>query len=333
MRFPFPSPGARCMTDLTAQMIAILRRNGRASYSEIARELGTNRDFVASRINPLIEAGKLRIVTGVHPRVLGLTTSAHLSIKADGDIQVIIDSLERLDAPVLISAVAGAFQIVVELQLHTLTELRREISTIRAIPRVREINVLLYERILSSFFLGLEPPAQSQLDETDIKIVNRLLRDGRANFAEIAQAVGLSVSGCRTRVQRLLESGLVQIGATKQRSDMTNDLLFGIGVNVRNENHEAIDAILASPGLEFLACTVGRFDLLATVEFTSLRDFNLLMSQLRRLPSVEYCEQWLHVRIVREQYFRALTSRNTNDGRLHPPDVTRDPEEAPGGPL
>jgi hypothetical protein len=57
------------------------------------------------------------------------------------------------------------------------------------------------------------------------------------------------------------------------------------------------------------------------------------MSQLRRLPSVEYCEQWLHVRIVREQYFRALTSRNTNDGRLHAPDVTRDPEEAPGGPL
>jgi len=316
------------MTDLTAQMIAILRRNGRASYSEIARELGTNRDYVASRINPLIEAGKLRIVTGVHPRILGLTTSAHLSIKADGDTQVIIDTLERLDAPVLISAVAGAFQIVVELQLHSLTELRRQIATIRATPGVREINVLLYERILSSFFLGAEPATQSQLDETDIKIVNRLLRDGRANFAELAQAVGLSVSGCRTRVQRLLESGLVQIGAIKQRSDMTNDLLFGIGVNVRNESREAIDAILTSPGLEFLACTVGRFDLLATVEFTSLRDFNLLVSQLRRLASVEYCEQWLHVRIVREQYFRALTPHNTNDGRLNSPAVDCEPGEA-----
>jgi DNA-binding Lrp family transcriptional regulator len=120
------------MTDLTAQMIGILRRNGRASYSEIARELGTNRDYVASRINPLIEAGKLRIVTGVHPRILGLTTSAHLSIKADGDTQAIIDTLERLDTPVLISAVAGAFQIVVELQLHSLTELRQQITAIRA---------------------------------------------------------------------------------------------------------------------------------------------------------------------------------------------------------
>jgi DNA-binding Lrp family transcriptional regulator len=320
------------MTDLTAQMIGILRRNGRASYSEIARELGTNRDYVASRINPLIEAGKLRIVTGVHPRILGLTTSAHLSIKVDGDTQVIIDTLERLDTPVLISAVAGAFQIVVELQLHSLTELRQHITAIRATAGVSEINVLLYERILSSFFLGAEPATQSQLDETDIKIVNRLLRDGRANFAEIAQAVGLSVSGCRTRVQRLLESGLVQIGAIKQRSDMTNDLLFGIGVNVRNESREAIDAILASPGLEFLACTVGRFDLLATVEFTSLRDFNLLVSHLRRLASVEYCEQWLHVRIMREQYFRALTPHNANDGRLNSPAVKCEPGHARGRP-
>jgi DNA-binding Lrp family transcriptional regulator len=302
------------MIDLTAQMIAILRRNGRASYSEIARELGTNRDYVASRINPLIEAGKLRIVTGVHPRVLGLTTSAHLSIKAD--------------APVLISVVAGAFQIGVELQLHSLTELRRQISTITATPGIREINVHLYERILSSFFPGAEPDTQSQLDETDIKIVNRLLRDGRANFAELAQAVGLSVSGCRTRVQRLLESGLVQIGAIKQRSDMTNDLLFGIGVNVRGESREAIEAILASPGLEFIARTVGRFDLLATVEFSSLRDFNLLVSQLRRLPSVEYCEQWLYVRIVGEQYFRALTPHNTYDGRPSPRAAKPDRGEA-----
>ncbi|HEY3783846.1 MAG TPA: Lrp/AsnC family transcriptional regulator [Steroidobacteraceae bacterium] len=298
------------MNDLTAQMIAILRRNGRASYSEIARELGTNRDYVASRINPLIESGKLSIVASVHPRVLGLTTSAHLSIKASGNIQSVIDALEKFDAPVLISVVAGAFQIVVELQLRSLTELNREVLAIRAIKGVREVYVHLYERILSSFFLGTGPESLSQFDEVDINIVNRLLHDGRASFAEIAQVVGLSVSGCRTRVQRLLESGVIQIGAIKQRADMTNDLVFGIGVNAQDDCREAIDAIAANRGLEFIARTVGRFDLLATVEFDSLRDFNLLVSRLRSLPSVEYCEQWLHVRIVRERYWRTLAQPN-----------------------
>jgi DNA-binding Lrp family transcriptional regulator len=291
-------------------MVAILRRDGRASYSEIARELGTNRDYVASRINPLIATGQLRIVACVHPRLLGLNTTAHLSIKADGDLGTITTALEKLDDAVLISVVTGTFQIVVELQVHSLTELRAQIRMIRSIPGIREVLVHIYERILSSFFLGGEPDPQMRLGDVDINIVNRLLRDGRANFADIADAVGLSVSGCRTRVQRLLESGVVQIGAIKQRSDMANDLLFGIGVAVSGDDRQAIDAISASPGLEFLARIVGRFDIVATVEFGTLRDFNLLVSQLRAMPSVSYCEQWLHVRIVREQYFRAVRQIN-----------------------
>ncbi|MEP6549160.1 MAG: Lrp/AsnC family transcriptional regulator [Gammaproteobacteria bacterium] len=298
------------MTDLTAQMIAILRRNGRASYSEIARELGTNRDYVASRINPLIDSGQLRIVAGVHPRLLGLNTTAHLSIKADGDLGEVTAALEKFEDPVLISVVSGTFQIVVELQLRSLTELRAQVRAIRAVPGVREILVHIYEQILSSFFLGREPDSHTHLGEVDINIVNRLLRDGRANFADIAKVVGLSVSGCRTRVRRLLESGVVQIGAIKQRSDMVTDLLFGIGVAISGDDQPAIEAINASPGLEFIARTVGRFDLVATVEFSTLREFNLLISQLRALPSVTYCEQWLHMRIVREQYFRAVTQIN-----------------------
>lgn len=58
-------------------MNAILRRHGRISYSDIARELDTTRDYVASRVNPLIESGELRVIAAPHPRVLSLTVSAH----------------------------------------------------------------------------------------------------------------------------------------------------------------------------------------------------------------------------------------------------------------
>jgi DNA-binding Lrp family transcriptional regulator len=291
--------------DLTAQMIAILRRNGRASYTEIAREIGANREYVASRINPLIEAGQLRIVAGVHPRALGFTISAHLSIKTAGDTGQVIEALDALEAPALISVVAGAFQIVVELQLKALTELKRQVSAIRVIPGVLEVYVHLYDRILNTFFLDAEPRALAELDATDMDIVRRLVHDGRANFADLAQEAGLSVSGCRTRVQRLLESGVIQIGAIKQRCDLAHELVFGIGLNASDDCDEAVEILGAHPGLEFLARTVGRFDLLATVEFASLRDFNALIARLRSLRSVEYCEQWLHVRIVRERYLQA----------------------------
>ena len=55
-----------------------------------------------------------------------------------------------------------------------------------------------------------------------------------------------------------------------------------------------------------MARTVGRYDLIATLSFNTLRDFNKVLSQLLSLSSVTYCEQWLHVQIVRERYDRTL---------------------------
>jgi len=295
------------MADLTEQMLAILRRDGRATYSKIARELNTNRELVASRIFPLLEAGRLRIVAGVHPRILGLNVAAHLSIKVGGNVARVVNAINALEAPSLISVVVGSFQIIVELRLKSMTELRLEIAAVRAIEGVREVQVLLYEETLKSFFLSGEPGlTTAQIDAIDLAIIKRLANDGRANFAEIAQAVGLSLSGCRTRVQRLIAANVIHIGAVEQRADITSGLLFGIGANTRKDDSEVIELLSTQAGLEFLGRTVGRFDLLATVGFDSLAEFHGLVSRLRSLPSVTDCEQWLHVSLVRERYEQPL---------------------------
>ena len=295
------------MDQLTKKIIAILRRDGRASYSDIARELNTTRDYVAGRVNPMFESGQLRVIAAPHPRVLGLTVTAHLSVKVSGDPHLIVQALERLDAIVFLSVAVGAYQIIAEIELRTMTELHGQVSTVRAMDGVADVQVLVYERILSSFFLGPEPEAFTyNFDEFDINIIKRLQQDGRASYADLAEHVGLSLSGCRIRVQRLLESGVMQIGAIQQRSDMADDLLFGIGLNAHGDLLDVTKLLRAAPGLEFIARTVGRYDLIATLSFNSLRDFNELISHLLSLPSVSYCEQWLHVQLVRERYEHTL---------------------------
>lgn len=295
------------MDQLTKKIVAILRRHGRSSFSDIARELNTTRDYVASRVNPLIQSGELRVIASPHPRMLGLVVSAHISIRISGNTHSIIKELNRLDSLEFISVAAGAYQIIVETRLRSLAELRLQIATIRALEGVTEVQVLLYERVLSSFFLGEEPESFNyNFDDTDINIITLLQQDGRASYADVAQKVGLSLSGCRTRVQRLLESGVMQIGAIKQRSDMTDDLLFGIGINAHADLGDVAKLLGAESGLEFMARTVGRYDLIATLSFNSLRDFNRMISKLVSLSSVTYCEQWLHVQIVRERYEHTL---------------------------
>ncbi len=295
------------MDQLTKKIILILRRHGRISFSDIARELNITREQVASRVNPLFESGELRVIAAPHPRVLGLSVSAHISIKVSGDIRPIIKTLDGLDSLVFISIATGAFQVIAETGLPSMTELRQQISMIRALHGVTDVQVLLYERLLSSFFLGEEPESFNyNFDDYDISIITILQQDGRASYADIAERVGLSLSGCRIRVQRLLESGVMQIGAIKQRSDMTDDLLFGIGINAHGDLQDVTALLRAESGLEFMARTVGRYDIIATLSFNSLRDFNRLISQLLAMSSVTYSEQWLHVQIVRERYDRPL---------------------------
>lgn len=301
------------MDQLTKQIILILRRHGRSSFSDIARELNVTREQVASRVNPLFQSGELRVVAAPHPRVLGLNVSAHISIKVRGSIAPVLKQLDGIESLMFISVSAGAFQIIAETGLPSMTDLREQISMIRAIEGVTDVQVALYERLLSSFFLGEEPESFNYyFDDHDISIITVLQQDGRASYADIADRVGLSLSGCRIRVQRMLESGVMQIGAIKQRSDMIDDLLFGIGINAHGDLLDATELLRAESGLEFMARTVGRYDIIATLSFNSLRDFNRLMSRLLALPTVTYSEQWIHVQIVRERYDRPLEHSKVN---------------------
>jgi DNA-binding Lrp family transcriptional regulator len=301
-----PQDGSVDMDQLTKRVIQILRRDGRSTVSDIARELGITRQQAASRVNPLLQSGQLRVIAAPHPRVLGNHVNAHIFIKVRGSLQSVIEVLQGIDSLGFISVVAGAFQVIAEIGLPSMMELRRQISMIRAIAGVADVQLLLYERLLGGFFVDEEPESfNSNFDEHDIRIIGALQHDGRASYAQLARRVGLSLSGCRVRVQRLLESGVMQIGAINQRFDMTDDLLFSIGICAEGELRDITQLLRAESGLEFMARTVGCYDIIATVSFNSLRNFNKLMEQLLKLPTVACSEQWLHVRLVRGRYDRS----------------------------
>ncbi len=293
--------------ELTEQSLALLKRDGRASFSDIARQLGTNRTNIAKRLNPLLNSGDVRVVAAVHPRLLGLHVLAHLSIRAEGSTADLTDRICELDTPVFVSEIAGHYQLVTELHTASMRELQEEIRKIRALPGVRELQVIIYERMLQSFFLGEEPQIVNlDIDSTDLKLMELLQDDGRLGYAELGEKVGLSISGCRTRVNRLTETGAMRIGLLRERADSTNQLVFGLGFSTVGDPENVIALIEAQPGTEFMARTVGRFDFVATIGFGSLHDFNVFTEATRSLPEVRVLEQWLHARIRKERYQHSL---------------------------
>lgn len=299
--------------ELDEALVRALQVDGRASFSDLARTLGMSRGAVGSRVGELTSRGDIRIVAAIHPRVLGLHALAHLSVSVAGPARGVAEQIMGLEGCVYVSLTSGPAAIVAEFRLPGMAELYAQIDAVRAIGGVVEVEVLLYRDIMKSLFLSAEPPmAEIELDETDLDVLNVLQRDGRIGFEALGREVGLSTSAARTRVLRLINAHVMQIGAIRTREGESFSVAAGFGIRTQGGTAEAAEFFSGCPGVEFVATCLGRFDMVATVGVTSAAEALGIVEAARGLPSVVAAESWLHLAIVQERYERPL------EGRLRP---------------
>ncbi len=295
------------MHSLDERLIRLLQADGRASFSDLSKQLGVTRSTVTAKVNELLSTGELRIVAAVHPRLLGLTAVAHVSIQLSGSAQAALDTLAGMDGAVFASVTTGKYGAVAELRLPTMERLYEDIETLRFADGVAAVDVLMYKDVVRSLFLGQEPPDPGlELDHTDLLLMGELQADGRLGFEALGEKVGLSASAARVRVLRLLEARVMQIGPILSRSGSSQSLAFGFGISTSSGTGEAIDFLAATEGVEFIATCFGRYDLVATVGVASPDEMHGILDRLRALDSVAGAESWLHLKIVQERYDKPL---------------------------
>lgn len=289
--------------DRTTELALVeLRRDGRLSFSEIAHRLGTTRAAIAHRIGPLLDSGELRVLAAVHPRVLGLRVLAHVGARVQGRVDEVAGAMLELPAAVFVSQTIGPFNIAVELHVQSEEALHEQLRLMRAIPGVQELTVTIYHEVLSSFFLGPEPDVTDLvLDEADRAIIALLQEDGRVPLRDLSAAAGLSITGARARLHRLLESAVMRVGAIGQHAESGTTLVVGLGASTADAS-ALIELLGARPGLQFMARTIGRFDLVATVPVGSLDELREVLDAARAAPGVISVDAWLHERIRQERY-------------------------------
>jgi Lrp/AsnC family transcriptional regulator, regulator for asnA, asnC and gidA len=146
-------------------------------------------------------------------------------------------------------------------------------------------------------------PAEPLLDDVNKAIIEQLQQDGRRSYAAIAAVVGLSEAAVRQRVQRLLESGIMQIVA------VTDPLRVGfkreamVGVRVSGDTRAVADALAQLPEVDYVVLTAGSFDLV--IELVAEDDEHLLSlinDHIRALPQVRETETFVYLRLVKQTY-------------------------------
>jgi Lrp/AsnC family transcriptional regulator for asnA, asnC and gidA len=141
------------------------------------------------------------------------------------------------------------------------------------------------------------------LDDVSKAIVEQLQADGRKSYSDIGRAVDLSEATVRLRVQKLLDSGVIQIVAVTDPMQMGFNRQAMIGIRTAGDARTIADVLSEIPAVEYVVLTAGSFDILAEVVCTDDDDLlNLLNGTIRLVPGVLETEVFTYLQLKKQQY-------------------------------
>ncbi|MBS2939352.1 Lrp/AsnC family transcriptional regulator [Nocardioides sp. J2M5] len=141
-----------------------------------------------------------------------------------------------------------------------------------------------------------------RLDATAKRIIELLQEDGRISYAAIAKAVGLSEAAARARVQKLLESDVMQVVAVTDPTQVGFTRQAMIGIRTQGDPGQVGDLLAEIDEVDYVVTTAGSFDLL--VEVVCEDDPHLLevMRQVRELEGVVSSETFVYLKLNKQHY-------------------------------
>ncbi|GAA2948524.1 Lrp/AsnC family transcriptional regulator [Microbacterium luteolum] len=141
------------------------------------------------------------------------------------------------------------------------------------------------------------------LDAVAKTIIELLQEDGRRSYSDIGRVVGLSEAAVRQRVQRLTESGVMQIVAVTDPMQLGFHRQAMIGIRVSGDTRIVAEAIARVDAIDYVVITVGAFDVLAEVVCEDDDQLLALINDvIRPIEGVVSTETFIYAKLQKQLY-------------------------------
>jgi Lrp/AsnC family transcriptional regulator for asnA, asnC and gidA len=142
-----------------------------------------------------------------------------------------------------------------------------------------------------------------QLDDVSKAIIEQLQSDGRRSYAEIGKAVGLSEAAVRQRVQKLTDSGVMQVVAVTDPMQLGFYRQAMIGLRVSGDTTVVADELGKLDAVDYVVLTAGSFDILAEIVCENDDDLiELLNKKIRAIAGVQSTETFVYLKLQKQFY-------------------------------
>jgi Lrp/AsnC family transcriptional regulator, regulator for asnA, asnC and gidA len=126
------------------RIIESLQRDGRRSFTAIARELGISETAVRARVQKLTEAGVIEVVAVTNPLMVGFDVMAMIGVNASGRLQEIADEVSAWDETSYVVILSGSFDLLVEVVCADNRHLLDLVQRLRDVDGINATETFMY---------------------------------------------------------------------------------------------------------------------------------------------------------------------------------------------
>ncbi len=142
------------------------------------------------------------------------------------------------------------------------------------------------------------------MDDTDLKIIKRLLSDARMSYRKIADAIGVSPPTVLARVEKLEQNGIIKsYSALLDHEKLGYDLTAVIEITAAKGKIVDIERQIARfPNVCAVYDTTGLTDMMVIAKFRNRRELSNFVKKDLSLPFVERTNTHLVLLTIKEDF-------------------------------
>ncbi len=135
-------------------IIEAMRKDGRTSFAQIAKQLGVSAGMIRLRYNRLVELGVIKVIAITNPLRMGFESMATIGIRVDGRrLLEIAEQIAALEEVVYLVVTSGRYDLFAEVLCRNHDHLIQFLTgKLAAIEGVRESETFMYLKIMKEIY-------------------------------------------------------------------------------------------------------------------------------------------------------------------------------------
>lgn len=144
----------QALDDVDRAVMDAMQKDGRASFAQIAEQLGVSAGMIRLRYNRLVDMGALKVVAISNPMKMGFKSMAMIGVRVDGSrLLEVAEKISKLEEVIYLVITSGRYDLFAEVMCRDQSEFLDFLTTkLSAIEGVRESESFMHLKIVKEIY-------------------------------------------------------------------------------------------------------------------------------------------------------------------------------------